>query len=77
MPSSKARQSRRKKRRSAQGGGPMPMGGAGLMRFFEDSSIGFKIGPIATVLMAAGLIMVVILAHMGIFEWIFTPSSGA
>lgn len=77
MPSSKSRQSRRKKRRSSQGGGPMPMGGAGLMRFFEDSSIGFKVGPIATVLMAVALIMVVIFAHLGIFDWLFTPAGGS
>jgi len=49
----------------------MPMGGAGLMRFFEDSSIGIKVGPITTALLAAGLIVIVILAHIGIFEWIF------
>ncbi|MHA1146927.1 MAG: preprotein translocase subunit Sec61beta [Promethearchaeota archaeon] len=67
------KQSRRKKRRS--GNAPMPLGGAGLMRFFEDSSIGIKVGPIATILMAVGLIFMVILAHMGVFEWLFTPAS--
>ena len=75
MPSSKSRQSRRKKRRASQGGGPMPMGGAGLMRFFEDASIGIKIGPISTVMMSIALIAVVILAHLGIFEWLFSPAS--
>ena len=66
-------QSRRKKRRS--GNTPMPMGGAGLMRFFEDSSIGIKIGPIAAVLLSAALIMSVIFAHLGVFDWLFTPAS--
>ncbi len=49
----------------------MPMGGAGLMRFFEDSSIGIKVGPISTVIMTVALILVVIFAHLGIFEWFF------
>ncbi|MGB5910310.1 MAG: preprotein translocase subunit Sec61beta [Promethearchaeia archaeon] len=62
-------QSRRRKRRS--GTAPMPMGGAGLMRFFEDSSIGIKVGPISTVIMTLALILVVIFAHIGIFEWFF------
>ena len=62
-------QSRRKKRRS--GNAPMPMGGAGLMRFFEDSSIGIKVGPITTVILAVGLIVVVIFAWLGIFDWLF------
>ena len=69
MPSSKSRQSRRKKRR--KGSGPMPMGGAGLMRFFEDSSIGIKIGPITTVLASVALIVIVILAHFDVFIWLF------
>jgi len=67
--STRRTQSRRKKRRS--GNAPMPMGGAGLMRFFEDSSIGIKIGPIATALLAVSLILLVFLAHLGVFEWLF------
>ena len=54
----------------------MPMGGAGLMRFFEDSSIGIKIGPITTVIMSVTLILAVIMAHLGVFEWIFSPGGG-
>ena len=69
--SSSGTQSRRKKRRS--GTAPMPMGGAGLMRFFQDSSIGIKVGPISTVLLSIALILIVILAHVGIFSWLFTP----
>ena len=67
MSTRKRSQSRRRKRRS--GTAPMPMGGAGLMRFFEDSSIGIKVGPISTVIMTVVLILVVIFAHLGIFEW--------
>ena len=71
---SSRRQSRRKKRRS--GSSPMPLGGAGLMRFFEDSSIGIKVGPLSTVLLAALLIGLVILAHLDILSWLFTPGGG-
>lgn len=71
---SSRRQSRRKKRRS--GSAPMPLGGAGLMRFFEDSSIGVKIGPISTILLAAALILIVVLGHLGMFNWILTPAGG-
>ena len=46
------------------------------MRFFEDSSIGVKIGPISTVLLAATLIGIVILGHLGMFTWILSPGSG-
>ena len=66
--------SRRKRRRS--GSAPMPAGGAGLMRFFEDSSIGVKIGPITTVILSAVLILIVILAHLDVFTWLFTPGAG-
>ncbi|HEC38552.1 hypothetical protein LCGC14_0667880 [marine sediment metagenome] len=72
--STRRNQSRRKKRRS--GNAPMPMGGAGLMRFFEDSSIGIKVGPISAVLLSTALIVLVILAHVGIFEWIFSAVTG-
>jgi preprotein translocase subunit Sec61beta len=68
--SSQRTQSRRKKRRS--GNAPMPMGGAGLMRFFEDSSIGIKVSPITTVVFAVALVLIVIFAWLGIFGWLFT-----
>ena len=68
--SSRSGQSRRKKRRS--GSAPMPLGGAGLMRFFEDSSIGIKVSPITTVIFSASLILIVIFAWLGIFNWLFT-----
>ncbi len=72
--SSRGTQSRRKKRRS--GSSPMPMGGAGLMRFFQDSSVGIKVGPISTVILSIALILIVILAHMHVFDWLFTPGGG-
>jgi preprotein translocase subunit Sec61beta len=50
----------------------MPLAGAGLMRFFQDSSVGIKVGPISTVILSAALIVIVILAHFHVFEWIFT-----
>ncbi|MBY9009813.1 MAG: preprotein translocase subunit Sec61beta [Candidatus Lokiarchaeota archaeon] len=52
----------------------MPLGGAGLMRFFEDSSIGIKVSPITTVIIAVALILIVYFAWLGIFSWLFTPS---
>ncbi|TFG13178.1 MAG: preprotein translocase subunit Sec61beta [Promethearchaeota archaeon] len=67
--SSRRVQSRRKKRRS--GNAPMPLGGAGLMRFFEDSSIGIKIGPVTTVIFAVALILIVVFAWLGVFNWLF------
>lgn len=70
--SSQRSQSKRKKRRS--GNAPMPLGGAGLMRFFEDSSIGIKVSPITTVIIAVSLILIVIFAWLGIFNWLFTLS---
>jgi len=69
--SSRTAQSRRKKRRS--GSAPMPMAGAGLMRFFQDSSVGIKIGPISTLILSISLIIIVILAHAEVFSWLFTP----
>ena len=72
--SSRSTQSRRKKRRS--GSAPMPMGGAGLMRFFEDSSIGIKVGPISTVLLSITLILLVILANLHVFDWLLAPGGG-
>jgi preprotein translocase subunit Sec61beta len=72
--SSRRGQSRRKKRRS--GTAPMPSGGAGLMRFFEDSSIGVKLGPISAVIISASLIVIVMLAHLGVFRWFFAPGGG-
>ena len=46
------------------------------MRFFEDSSIGVKIGPIGAVLLAAILIVIVIFAHLGWLTFVLTPAGG-
>ncbi len=54
----------------------MPMGGAGLMRFFQDSSVGIKVGPISTVILSIILILIVILAHLDVFGWLFAPGGG-
>ncbi|MHA1794319.1 MAG: preprotein translocase subunit Sec61beta [Promethearchaeota archaeon] len=56
------RQSRRARRRTHKG--QMPMSGAGLIRFYQDESSKIKVGPIATVLMATGLIVVVVWAWL-------------
>ncbi len=65
--------SKKKSKRSRRRGsdGPMPMGGAGLIRFFQDESTGLKVGPIATLLLSVFLIVMVILAHVGVFAIIF------
>jgi preprotein translocase subunit Sec61beta len=52
------------------------MGGAGLMRFFEDSSIGIKVSPIMAVVLSASLILIVLLAHLGVLTLIFSPLTG-
>jgi len=52
--------SKRKKKREA----PMPMGGAGLIRFFQDETEGIKMGPIAVTLLAVSLISIVLIAWM-------------
>ncbi len=41
-----------------------PMGGAGLIRFYQDESSRVKVGPIATSLLAAGLLVIVIWAWL-------------
>ncbi len=60
--------SNRKKRRSSDG--QMPSGGAGLIRFYQDQSNGIKVSPITALILAVLLIAVVILGHVGIFEWL-------
>jgi preprotein translocase subunit Sec61beta len=56
------KQSKRAQRRSSRG--MSPMGGAGLIRFYQDESSRVKVGPIATVLLASGLLVVVIWAWL-------------
>ncbi|MEM2143658.1 MAG: preprotein translocase subunit Sec61beta [Candidatus Thorarchaeota archaeon] len=53
-----------KKRSGKKGSGPMPSGGAGLIRFFEDETPGVKVGPVVVVVLAAMLIVATVLAHV-------------
>lgn len=53
-----------KKRKSRKGEGPMPSGGAGLIRFFEDETPGIKIGPTVVVIIAAVLVIFTVVAHI-------------
>jgi preprotein translocase subunit Sec61beta len=62
----------RKQRRSSDS--PMPMSGAGLIRFFQDSSQGWKIGPIWIVSLAGVLILFVIIANLGWLGWLLGGS---
>ncbi|MHA1936042.1 MAG: preprotein translocase subunit Sec61beta [Candidatus Thorarchaeota archaeon] len=54
-----------KKRRKKKGEGPMPSGGAGLIRFFEDETPGIKVGPTLVVVFAAILVVATVIAHLG------------
>lgn len=65
---SQKKKSRRSRRRGSEG--PMPMGGAGLIRFFQDESTGVKVGPIVTILLAVLLIVMTILGLAGVYELI-------
>ncbi len=65
---SQKQKSQRQRRRGSDA--PMPMGGAGLMRFYQDASNGFKIGPIVVVVLAILLIAVVIMADAKVFSFI-------
>jgi len=59
----------REKRRKE--GAPMPSASAGLLRFYEEESVGIKIRPEVCIIMAVGLILVValipILLKAGLF----------
>jgi len=67
--------SKRQKRRSSDT--PMPSGGAGLIRFYQDQSNGIKISAITAIVFSVVLIVVVILAHVGIFSWLLGSSAPA
>ncbi len=43
---------------------PMPMSGAGLMRFFEDETEGIKIQPTYVIVASIALIAVVVIGHL-------------
>jgi preprotein translocase subunit Sec61beta len=53
-----------KKRKSKRGEGPMPSGGAGLIRFFEDETPGVKVGPTVVVVFAAIIVIATVVAHI-------------
>jgi len=53
-----------KKRRKKRGEGPMPSGGAGLIRFFEDETPGIKVGPTVVVILASILLVLTVIAHV-------------
>ncbi|MBD3158708.1 MAG: preprotein translocase subunit Sec61beta [Candidatus Lokiarchaeota archaeon] len=56
---------RKKRRRSRSSGeGPMPSGGAGLIRFFEDETPGIKVGPTVVVVFAAVLLIATVISHI-------------
>lgn len=61
--------SKREKRRDKSG--PMPMGGAGLIRFYQDQSNGIKVSPITSIILSLILIALVIMAHNNILDWLF------
>jgi len=55
---------KQKKRKGKRGDGPMPSGGAGLIRFFEDETPGIKVGPTTVVVLASILVVAVIISHV-------------
>ena len=57
-----------KKRRKKRGDGPMPSGGAGLIRFFEDETPGIKVGPTTVVILASILVIATVMSHV-LYEW--------
>jgi preprotein translocase subunit Sec61beta len=53
-----------KKRKGRRGEGPMPSGGAGLIRFFEDETPGIKVGPTVVLILASILVIATVIAHI-------------
>jgi preprotein translocase subunit Sec61beta len=53
-----------KKRKGKRGDGPMPSGGAGLIRFFEDETPGIKVGPTVVLILASILVIGTVIAHI-------------
>ena len=53
-----------KKRGKKKGDGPMPSGGAGLIRFFEDETPGIKVGPTMVIILSSIMIVATVLAHI-------------
>jgi preprotein translocase subunit Sec61beta len=55
---------KQKKRKGKRGDGPMPSGGAGLIRFFEDETPGIKVGPTTVVILASILVIATVISHV-------------
>ena len=70
---SSRKKSARQKRRSSDTA--MPSGGAGLIRFYQDQSNGIKVSAITAIVFSVLLIVVVILGHVGVFEWLLGGSA--
>ncbi|MHA2406149.1 MAG: preprotein translocase subunit Sec61beta [Candidatus Hermodarchaeia archaeon] len=62
-----------KSKRKRQSEGPMPAAGAGLIRFFADSSEGIKLGPVTVLLIMIALVVIVFMADLGLFNLFFPP----
>jgi len=70
---SSRKKSARQKRRSSDTS--MPSGGAGLIRFYQDQSNGIKVSAITALVFSVLLIVVVILGHVGVFNWLLGGSA--
>jgi preprotein translocase subunit Sec61beta len=57
-----------KSKRKRQSEGPMPAAGAGLIRFFADSSEGIKVGPFLVIAISISLIVILLMAHFAVFN---------
>ncbi len=55
-----------KARRRRREEGPMPMSGAGLIRFFEEDISGVRVRPELVVAIAIMFIVTIVLAHVAI-----------
>ena len=60
-----------KSKKKRQSEGPMPAAGAGLIRFFADSSEGIKVGPITILILSISLMVIVLLAQLGVLAFFF------
>jgi preprotein translocase subunit Sec61beta len=60
-----------KSKKKRQSEGPMPAAGAGLIRFFADSSEGIKVGPITILIISISLMVIVLLAQLGVLGFFF------
>ena len=68
-----SKKSARQKRRSSDTA--MPSGGAGLIRFYQDQSNGIKISAITALVFSILLIAVVVIGHLGWFDWLLGGSA--